>query len=122
MNDSPVRDFQDLLVWQKAMTLAEDIYRVTGGFPSSEVFGLTQQLRRAAVSIPSNIAEGHGRAGDHDFPRFLRMALGSTNEIQTQIELARRFRYLSDAEHTPIHAALVEIRKMLHGLLRKLES
>lgn len=122
MSDSPIRDFQDLIVWQKAMDTVVEIYRTTGEFPSSEVFGLTQQLRRASVSIPSNIAEGQGRAGNNDFPRFLRMALGSTNEVQTQLELARRLRFISDAAHTPLNAELIEIRKMLHGLLRKLEN
>lgn len=122
MSDAPIRDFQDLIVWQKAMDTVVEIYQTTGAFPASEVFGLTQQLRRASVSIPSNIAEGQGRAGNNDFPRFLRMALGSANEVMTQLELARRLRFISDTAHAPLNAELVEIRKMLHGLLRKLEN
>ncbi len=120
--DTSIRDFHDLIVWQKAMTLTVEIYRVTGSFPSSESFGLVSQLRRAAVSIPSNIAEGQGRSGSNDFPRFLRTALGSTNEVQTQIELARRLGFIPDEAHAPLNAELLEIRKMLHGLLRKLEN
>lgn len=84
------KNFKDLEVWQLAMTLATTVYHVTGHFPESERFGLTSQMRRAAVSVPSNIAEGHGRKSSASYATFLRIALGSLNEVETLVILARR--------------------------------
>ena len=83
-----VKHFRDLQVWQKAMALAREIYQVTRAFPKEEIFGLTSQMRRAAVSIPSNIAEGQGQLTDKGFLLFLSRAVGSLNELETQAELA----------------------------------
>jgi len=83
-----IRKYQQLIVWQKAMLLVSEIYRLTQGFPDNEKFGLTSQLRRAAVSVPSNIAEGSGRGSDKDFCRFLYQARGSLTEIETQLLIA----------------------------------
>ena len=82
-----IKSFRDLLVWQKAMQLVTDIYRVTRSFPKEEQFGLTTQLRRAAVSVPANIAEGQGRRHSREFDNFLSMALGSLAEVQTHLEI-----------------------------------
>ena len=105
----------DLDVWKFSMDLVEEIYRISGTFPSSEVYGLTSQIRRAAVSIPSNIAEGAARQGSKEFVQFLYIALGSLAEVETQILLAQRLHYLLD-----IHAILgmiTKIKKMLNGLI-----
>lgn len=117
-----VKSFRDLIVWQKAMAYVECVYTASRAFPADEQFGLTNQLRRAAVSIPSNIAEGHGRQGTQDFIKFLRYAHGSLNETRTQLELAARFGYITtEAVHAlDIHAA--EIERILHALIKSLEA
>ena len=84
-----VQSFRDLLVWQRAIQLSISIYRLTHGFPREELYGLTSQIRRSAVSVPSNIAEGHGRLGTGEYRQFLGIARGSNFELQTQIEIAR---------------------------------
>lgn len=89
---------KDLTVWQKAMDLVEDIYRITRDFPDEERFGLVQQMRRCAVSIPSNIAEGAGRSSSREFLRFLSIAIGSLAELETQVEIAKRIGYLSEVD------------------------
>src|ERR1700716_1699915 len=91
----PTKGFRDLRVWQCGMDLVEDVYRLTKEFPKDELYGLTNQLRRAAVSVPSNIAEGQTRAHVKEFFQFLSTAQGSLAELQTQIELAGRLKYLS---------------------------
>jgi four helix bundle protein len=116
------QSFRDLLVWQKAMQLALAIYKLSQGFPNEERFGLTSQLRRCAVSIPSNIAEGQGRLNKGEFINFLGIARGSNFELQTQLELARALQFgkpelLEDAD-----AKACEVGKMLHGLLESLRS
>ena len=88
--------FQDLRIWQQAMNLTVEIYRVTGVFPKHETYGLASQMRRAAVSVPSNIAEGKGHRSDPEFVRFLLHARGSLLELQTQLLIARRLQYLSE--------------------------
>jgi four helix bundle protein len=115
-----VRNYRDLVVWQKGIELTIYIYKLTSNFPESEKFGLTNQLRRAAVSIPSNIAEGHARKSDKEFGRFLRIALGSCAEIDTQIIIAKELEYLQEDIATEISARAVEIQKMIYGLIRNL--
>ena len=111
--------FRDLEVWKKSMGLTEMIYRLSSGFPSHEQFGLTSQVRRAAVSVASCIAEGHARSSRRDFARFVSMAMGSLAEVETQVLLAQRLGYLGqDAE--PALTAASEIGKMLNGLRRSL--
>jgi len=118
MDENGVRGFRDLIVWQKSMDFAEHIYAVQRMFPAEERFGLGDQLRRAVVSIPSNIAEGKGRGSAKDFANFLNLARGSLNEVMTQVELARRFGYLeSDAE---LQTEAETIGKMLNSLMRNL--
>jgi four helix bundle protein len=117
-----VKDFRDLFVWQRSMELVETIYRVTGRFPSNEMFGLTNQLRRAAVSVPSNIAEGQGRNTTSDFLRFLSISRGSLQEVQTQVEIARRLDYISMATTEEIILLSSEVAKLINGLCRSLNA
>jgi len=115
-----VKSYQDLIVWQKAMDLVEMVYQATKGFPKGELYGLTNQVRRAAVSIPSNIAEGHARKSTAEFRNFLSIAQGSKAEVETQILIAQRLRYLSQQQAQEILSLLKEISKMLAGLKNKL--
>jgi four helix bundle protein len=117
-----MKDFRTLKVWKKSHALAIEIYSVTGGFPPNERFGLTGQLRRAAVSIPSNIAEGCGRDGDGDFRRFVDIALGSASEVEYQIELARDLKYLQQESWVQLNEQTTEIKRMLASLRKKLKS
>jgi four helix bundle protein len=115
-----MRDFRKLKVWQNAHRCALEIYRHTQGFPVDERFGLTVQLRRAAVSVASNIAEGCGRDGERDFARFLSIAAGSASEVEYQLLLARDLGYLSDELHRQLDAQNNQIKRMLNSLIRKL--
>jgi len=117
-----VRHFRDLIAWQKAMDLVVFIYRSTEGFPSHEKFGLNNQLRRAAVSIPSNIAEGQGRESQRDFLHFLSISRGSLQEVQTQIELARRRDYFDEETCMRLLENTEEVARILNGLGRSLSS
>jgi len=107
-------------VWQKAMILARDIYQVTRAFPREEIYGLTSQLRRAAVSVPSNIAEGHVRLSDNSFRLFLSQARGSLFEVETQLQLAADLNYCNPEDHSRLVIACDEIARMTNGLLTKL--
>ncbi len=108
-------DVRELKVWHKAMELSELVYRETGAFPSDERFGLVSQMRRAAVSVPSNLAEGEGRVG-RDGRRFLDIAYGSTLELETQIELSLRLGFVDEAAHARLLAVASETARMLNGL------
>jgi four helix bundle protein len=114
-----LQTFRDLTVWQKSMDLAVELYVSTENFPRSEVYGLTAQMRKAAVSIPSNIAEGKALSGQN-YPRHLRIALGSEAEMQTQIELANRLKMLADHEAGVLLQHTAEVGRMLTGLLNAL--
>lgn len=109
---------EDLRAWQRAMTLAQDIYQTTSDFPKREIYGLTSQLRRAAVSVPSNIAEGKGRASDRELSQFLNHARGSIYEVQTQLMLAQRVGYLDKEPSTQLLAQAAEVGRLLNGLMR----
>jgi four helix bundle protein len=115
------RHFRDLMVWQKAMDLARNVYLETEKLPKTEVFGLLVQMRRAAVSIPSNIAEGHGRLNDGYLRQFLGIARGSLFELQTQMELARDLDYISQDTVARVMAQSEEVARLINGLLAKLE-
>ncbi|EGV33852.1 S23 ribosomal protein [Thiorhodococcus drewsii AZ1] len=115
-----MRDYRKLGVWEKSHVLALDIYKATGGFPDAERFGLLAQMRRCAVSVPSNIAEGCGRGTDADFARFVRIAAGSANELEYQCLLSRDLSYLSEDQADALMARCSEVRRMLSGLLSKL--
>jgi four helix bundle protein len=115
-----MKNYKDLIVWQKAMGLVKLIYEATGNFPSCEKFGLTDQLRRSAISIPSNIAEGYGRGHKKDYVRFLQIARGSLYEMETQTEIASMLNYLSKDDYSKILTLSIEIEKMLNSLISKL--
>ena len=111
------RHFRDLQVWQKSMSLANEVYALSGRFPKSEVFGLAAQIRRAAVSVPSNIAEGHGRLTDRGFEVFLGHARGSLFELETQAELAAQLGFADHDECETLIEHINEVARMLNGLL-----
>lgn len=104
---------KDLDVWKKGMALVEEVYRLTANFPSNEIYGLTNQLRRAAVSIPSNIAEGSARKGDKELLYFTNVATGSLAEIETQLLIGVRLKYIK--EQNEIFDKITEVRKLLLG-------
>ena len=110
---------KDLKVWQESMTLVVVVYKATEDFPKHEIYGLTSQIRRTTVSIPSNIAEGAGRRGNKEFIRFLYIALGSLSEVETQLEIASRLKYLNEAE--TFTQRIYFIRKMLSNLIKSLD-
>jgi four helix bundle protein len=112
--------YRDLKVWQLAMTLAEVVYRHCANFPRHETYGLASQLQRAAISIPSNIAEGQARSSSKEFGHFLSIALGSLAELETQVILAQRLAYLSNEDAELILLQAEEIAKMLKGLQKSL--
>ena len=115
--------YRDLIVWQKAMDLVTAVYEATAGWPREEQFGgLTSQVRRAAVSVPSNIAEGHGRTGPREFAHHVSIAFGSLCELETQLLIAERLDYLDAEASKPLMAAIADIRRPLRGLLRSLRE
>ena len=111
---------KDLDVWKKAIIFVSDIYKVTETFPNSELFGLTNQIRRAAVSIPSNIAEGAARTSLKEFNQFLSIALGSIAEIETQLIIAMNLKFIANDKYNELATKIDEIRKMLIGLKKSL--
>ncbi len=111
------RSYKDLVAWQKAMDLVTATYRATANFPKEEQFGLTSQLRRAAVSIPSNIAEGQGRLSQNEFRYFLGQARGSLMEVETQLQIARNLGYLDVKHLDDLLKACAEVGRILNGLL-----
>ena len=119
---SLVRSYRDLTVWTAAVELCVEVYRATEAFPKTEMYGLCQQLRRAAVSVASNIAEGHQRNTTTDYIRFCHLALGSTGEIDTQLEISFRLKYLTPEGYAALNVQLVEIRKMLMAMIKSLEA
>jgi four helix bundle protein len=112
--------YRELKVWQIAMWLAEESYRLTANFPKREVYGLASQMQRSAVSVPSNIAEGHGRNSKKEFYHFLGIALGSLAELETQIMLAQRLNYVSETDSVAVLKNSDELGKMLKGLQKSL--
>jgi len=114
------RSYRDLEVWKLSLSLVEDIYKATATFPASENYGLSQQIRRAAVSIPSNIAEGQGRNSVKEFRQFLSFGLGSLAELETQLIIAKEISYLTHEELNPLLANLDRIRKMIRSLSQKI--
>jgi four helix bundle protein len=115
-----MRTHKELVVWQKSIDFVTDIYKMTRNFPKDEVYGLTSQMRRAAVSIPSNIAEGAARCHIKEYLNFLNIALGSASELDTQIIISKNLQYLSAELSDEYSAKLCEISKMLHGIVRSL--
>jgi four helix bundle protein len=115
-----IKSFKDLLVWQKAMEAVFETYRLSRAFPDDERFGLTAQMRRAAVSIPSNISEGHGRDHRRDYCRFLGIARGSINELETHFSIAEGLGFVSTADLERARTLEDEVSRMLRALQRKL--
>jgi four helix bundle protein len=116
-----VQDYRQLEVWQKAMDLVLLVYRCTAHFPKDEMYGLTNQLRRASVSIPSNIAEGQGRRTTKEFLHHLSIARGSALEVQTQAEIAKRLEYLTEDQAGKLDEAICVVIRLLNGLINALE-
>jgi four helix bundle protein len=117
-----IHSYKDLVVWKKAMELVVRIYELTEKFPSSELYGLTSQMRRAAISIPSNIAEGRRRGSKKEFLRFLLNAYGSGAELETQLEIAKRLPKTKNLGYTKVCSLLEEIMKMLNRMIKMLNS
>ncbi len=114
-----IKTHKDLDVWKESMTLAKEVYRLTKHFPKEETFGLASQMRRAAVSIPSNIAEGAARNSDKEFIQFLHVSLGSLAELETQLLLSRELGFPKDEE---LNGSVEQIRRMLLGLIKYLRG
>jgi four helix bundle protein len=120
MADASLRSYKELVVWQRALDLVGEVYAVSKAFPRDEVYGLTAQLRRSAVSVPSNIAEGQGRATRGEFIQFLCHARGSLFELETQIILSLRLNYISADVEERLLMRLTEVARLLNGLLTSL--
>lgn len=117
-----MKTYRGLLVWQKSMVLVTEICRLSKLFPKDEIYGLTSQIRRCAVSIPSNMAEGYGRNSTGDYIRFLYIAIGSLYELQTQIEIAWNLQYLDKTDFDTLYESSREIERMLSSLTMKLND
>ena len=117
-----IRSYRELTAWKKAMQLAKLVYTLTRGWPKEELYSLTTQIRRAAVSIPSNIAEGQGRFSTKEFMHFLRVAHGSLTEMETQIILAQDLGYLSNEQTDQLLASSAEVGRLINGLYRSLAN
>jgi four helix bundle protein len=117
-----MRDFHDLKVWGKAHHLVLAIYRISAGFPQREIYALTSQLRRAAISIASNIAEGCGRSSEGEFAHFLQIAMGSASEVQYDLLLARDLSFLSEPDFQQLDNDVIEVKRMLATLIQKLNA
>jgi len=115
-----IRKLEDLSIWQRGMSPVESVYALTRSFPKDEMYVLTAQLRRAAISIPSNIAEGFARLHDKEYRSFLYTALGSAAELKTQIMIARRLECLGEPQAPPLSQEIDEISKMIMALIKKL--
>jgi four helix bundle protein len=115
-------EFRNLTAWQKAVALAVDVYRVCETFPRAERFGLIQQLETAAVSVPSNIAEGRGRSTARDYRNFLLHARGSTYEVETQIEIAKRLGYITIEQANALTEAANEVARLINGIVRAIDA
>jgi four helix bundle protein len=122
VNALAVQKFEDLIVWQKAMDLVAEIYVLAKLLPNEEMYSLSDQIKRAAVSIPSNIAEGQERGTAKDFAKFLYIAKGSKGELETQLLICVRLNYLSQSQIATAQGLLTEIGKMLNSLISKLIS
>jgi four helix bundle protein len=115
-----MKDFRKLEVWIKAHLLTLDVYKATKLFPKDEQYGLISQIRRCSVSVPSNIAEGCGRGGEMEFGRFLQIALGSASELEYQLLLSHELDFLEDSKYNQLDLQVTEIKRMLTGLINKL--
>lgn len=117
-----MQDFKKLKVWEKSHQLTLNIYKATENFPREELFGLKSQMRRSSASIPTNLAEGTGRGSNTDFARFVQISFGSANELEYQLLLANDLHLITDTDYTQLVRDVIEIKKMLTGLLGKLRG
>jgi len=115
-----IKNYKDLAVWQKGRILVKLVYQLTKHFPKEEIYGLTSQLRRSVVSVPSNIAEGHSRSGTKDFIQFI--SIGSLAEVETQIILAEDLEYVASAHTESLYKNIQELQRMLHALRSSLKD
>ncbi len=121
MNNSS-KSHEDLIVWQKAILLSVKVYKLTESFPAEEKFGLISQMRRCAVSIPSNIAEGRGRKTKKDYCHFLRIAYGSKAELETQLVIAKKLSFGNTVQYKVVDELITEVGKMLNVLIHRITS
>jgi len=117
-----VKGFRDLKVWEKAHQLTLQVYKATAPFPKEEMYGLTSQIRRAAASIPANIAEGCGRSSDAELGRFLQIAMGSASELEYHLLLARDLLLLAEKEYGQLNLEVTEVKRMLASFIQKLNA
>ncbi|MBK9509346.1 MAG: four helix bundle protein [Cytophagaceae bacterium] len=117
-----MKSYRELLIWQKSILVVTNIYKLTRDFPKEELFGITSQMRRCAISIPSNIVEGFGRKSQGDFKRFLNISLGSIYELQTQIEISQNLEYLNTENYKYLMESCVELEKMMNSLVSKIKA
>jgi len=117
-----MKSYRDLIVWQKSMRLVTQIYLITKELPKNELYGLTSQIRRSSISLPSNIAEGYGRNSTNDYIRFLQISCGSLYEVQTQLEICYNLEYISKKLFNGIYEQSREIERMLNSLIRKIKK
>lgn len=117
-----IKSYKDLKIWQKSMILVTEIYRYIKKYPQEELYALTSQIRRSAVSIPSNIAEGYGRKSTGDYSRFLQISIGSLYELETQLEISKNLNYLSLENFNNLSAYCVELSKMINALIRSIST
>ncbi|MBI5222723.1 MAG: four helix bundle protein [Candidatus Magasanikbacteria bacterium] len=122
MNNQPINTYKDLIVWQKSMDLVVAIYDLTDKFPKTEIYGLTSQMRRSAVSIPSNIAEGRRRGSKKDYRQFLVVAYASGAELETQVEIAKRLAFGKNLNYTKVDGLLNEVMRMLNKMTNELNT
>jgi four helix bundle protein len=116
------QSIKDLMVWKKAMNLVTEVYRLTDGFPKEEIYGLTNQMRRCAVSVPSNIAEGKGRHTNGEFKQFLIQARGSLLELETQIQISENLSFLKTEKSEDLKNSASEVGRMLNGLIESIRE
>jgi four helix bundle protein len=117
-----LHDHKELIAWQKAIELVEEVYKITQTIPKEEMFGIISQMRRCSISIPSNIAEGHSRNSSGEFKQFLGIAKGSSAELETQLIIAQKLGYITNAKLGEVNSLLVDVRKLISGLLRSLNK
>jgi len=117
-----MKDFKKLKVWQKAHRLALDVYQTSATFPREELYGLTSQIRRSCLSIPSNIAEGCGRGNDTDFARFLQISMGSSSEVEYFLILSKDLQILTSNDYEALSDEVIQIKRMLTSLIKTLRS
>lgn len=122
MADKTIHSYKDLIVWQRSMELVVEVYLLTDRFPKEEIYGLTSQMRRAVVSIPSNIVEGRLRGHKKEYLQFLLTSFGSGGELETQIEIAKRLPRTQKLDYTKVDSLLVEVMKMLNSMINKLRA